>query len=1131
MLRKMNVFLWMVLLVSLIAFTAGDGYAREINTESSGTAELYKASAIGTTQNMINIGNWGYWFSHNGITGHDPFTGGSGGYYPRGTAGAVYEEGLVWGGIVDDPSSGTKLRVGGNTYRNGTQPGWWGSDPNDVRARIYRIRSDWATLTRAVVTTDAAELNNVSTDAVTAAMADEVIEQYLTDWKDWPTDLGAPYYDVDGNGQYNPIRDENDMPMIPEFNDDGTVKLDENGEPTGRDYPGIAQADQIMFYIINDDNAGRASDLYGSPPIGLEVQTTAWAYNQPTTGLGQIVFKKFKITNHSGFTIDSMYVSQWCDPDLGNYGDDLSGCDTTLSMMFAYNGFPTDGQYNAFGLAPAAVGYDFFQGPMVDGAAGDTAVFDLKKVPGKKNLPMTSYGYFTAGGTWSDPTLGEYEGTLQWYNLLRGFAPTDDVDNPTPFLVQTGDDAGQPTKYPFSGDPVTGAGDVDGTVDEPGDRRMLQCSGPFTMEDGDVQEVVVAVIGGLGASNTQSVADMKSTDDVAQTVYNSLFQIVPKPPEAPQVNAVALNDQIVLNWGWNESAVKKTEEPVIINYEFEGYNVYQMTSPTAGINDPSTVRVATFDKVNGVRMIKSSFFSSEFGTVVELPVQYGTDSGIQRAMVIEKDYINNDNLRRGTPYYFAVTAYNFDPNLIRDRALESSATVYTVTPQDAKPGFRYGVEEAGTDIEVTHTGPSDGQVVVSVLDPTQLTGHTYQVMFEVDDDTTSPTYDEVVYNVFDSTASEYVLTKQRQVESLTDGAVINVDGLNIVVAGPPPGLKATYETDGNDVVVDPYVSILVPSLGTTGYLLSNRAGIPADIGNYARDFDRFDFWGMDDVIFDFADSSLTWDYIGETIHFDTTDGSPYYAPFAVYRHIFSTGEMQRLVAGFWDTDGSGTWNIDGNWFGPIYGAPSYEPVYCWLPYDAAGNEISYDPANEAQYIADNDLYTSFYTTWGSATGPVTYPYITATLWTMYLSNATLPFGNKVWLVTNKPNTAADIFSFKAPATDYSQELAKEDVGNVNVFPNPYYAGNELETSRFNRFVTFNHLPGKATFRIFNLAGVQVRKLEKDSDSQFHRWDLLNETGLPVASGIYIVHVDMPDLGEEKVLKVVIVQAQQVLEYY
>ncbi len=102
---------------------------------------------------------------------------------------------------------------------------------------------------------------------------------------------------------------------------------------------------------------------------------------------------------------------------------------------------------------------------------------------------------------------------------------------------------------------------------------------------------------------------------------------------------------------------------------------------------------------------------------------------------------------------------------------------------------------------------------------------------------------------------------------------------------------------------------------------------------------------------------------------------------------------------------------------------------------------------------------------------------------------------------------------------------------MGVFPNPYYAFNPLETNRLARFVTFNNLPPKATIRIFNLAGQLVRIIDKNNPSQFQKWDLLNQETLPVASGLYIAHIEMPDIGVTKILKLVIIQEAEVLETF
>jgi hypothetical protein len=75
------------------------------------------------------------------------------------------------------------------------------------------------------------------------------------------------------------------------------------------------------------------------------------------------------------------------------------------------------------------------------------------------------------------------------------------------------------------------------------------------------------------------------------------------------------------------------------------------------------------------------------------------------------------------------------------------------------------------------------------------------------------------------------------------------------------------------------------------------------------------------------------------------------------------------------------------------------------------------------------------------------------------------------------------------------------------------------------------LPDKAKIRIFNLAGVLVRTMDKDDPEQFAYWDLANEDGLPVASGLYIAYIELPDLGTTKILKLAIVQEQQVLDRF
>jgi hypothetical protein len=109
------------------------------------------------------------------------------------------------------------------------------------------------------------------------------------------------------------------------------------------------------------------------------------------------------------------------------------------------------------------------------------------------------------------------------------------------------------------------------------------------------------------------------------------------------------------------------------------------------------------------------------------------------------------------------------------------------------------------------------------------------------------------------------------------------------------------------------------------------------------------------------------------------------------------------------------------------------------------------------------------------------------------------------------------------------ELARADISLINVFPNPFYGTSLTPTGVTRKSVTFSHLPDKAIIRIFNLSGVLVRVLVKDDApgmSQFIKWDLQNHSGLPVASGLYLAYIEMPELSVTKVLKIVVIQEEE-----
>jgi hypothetical protein len=154
-------------------------------------------------------------------------------------------------------------------------------------------------------------------------------------------------------------------------------------------------------------------------------------------------------------------------------------------------------------------------------------------------------------------------------------------------------------------------------------------------------------------------------------------------------------------------------------------------------------------------------------------------------------------------------------------------------------------------------------------------------------------------------------------------------------------------------------------------------------------------------------------------------------------------------------------------------------------------------------------------------------------WVIYVSDFTI--GDVVKLVYDNPlQIGSDTFTFSTKALAYSSSTAKDEVQRINVFPNPYYGYQYREGSRDQHYVTFSHLPQNAIIRVFDLSGVLVKTINHRSNtpnSQFDTWNLQNDSGYPVASGVYVVYIDMPDIGATKILKLAVIQEQQILKVY
>lgn len=116
-------------------------------------------------------------------------------------------------------------------------------------------------------------------------------------------------------------------------------------------------------------------------------------------------------------------------------------------------------------------------------------------------------------------------------------------------------------------------------------------------------------------------------------------------------------------------------------------------------------------------------------------------------------------------------------------------------------------------------------------------------------------------------------------------------------------------------------------------------------------------------------------------------------------------------------------------------------------------------------------------------------------------------------------------------------VAKNALDLIRIVPNPYLAYSQYETTQFDTRIKIINLPNKCTVSIFSIDGTFIRRYTRaidvnpatnakvdisdgaaltDGDINLDSsldWDLKNDKGVPVSSGVYIVHIKADGLGE------------------
>jgi hypothetical protein len=499
----------------------------------------------------------------------------------------------------------------------------------------------------------------------------------------------APFYDVDGDGFYDPSVGD-----IPDF--DVTLERGCGAQLFG---------DQNIFWVFNDK--GNVHTETGRPGIGLEIQAQAFGFIT-NDEINNATFLKYKIINKSSFRMDSTFFGFWDDADLGYYLDDYVGCDVGLGMGILYNGNAVDGsgQATSYGANPPAIGIDFFEGPFADPDGLDNAA---------STRPASFLNY---GDTFIDnERLGMckfvyYNNTSS--NVNGNPDPGDDVYQ---YLTATWKNGQRIT---YGGDGITGSSIVcdymfPGNTDQqqyfgtngaavplwdevssgnqPNDRRFVISSGPFTLQPGAVNYITAGVpwARATQGGNLASVALLKGADAKLQQLFNNCFATL-DGPTAPILSIRELDNELILSWSnpqfgtnnvnenYKEDYDKSTNADSV--YRFQGYQIYQLkdasVSSTELYNPDKARLVFQCDKKDNIAQIVNYTNDINLSAVIPQEMVNGENKGVVHSISIKSDKFATGvtNLVNFKKYYYTILAYAYSPTQVP----VSLATLKDYTP-------------------------------------------------------------------------------------------------------------------------------------------------------------------------------------------------------------------------------------------------------------------------------------------------------------------------------------------------------------------------------------------------------------------------------------------------------------------
>jgi hypothetical protein len=979
----------------------------------------------------------------------------------------------------------------------------------------------------------AAEVDNVRSETIHILSessldfdsTDKNAEMYQQGWEPLP-------------GYFNPYQDSPAMSHKPEtWPDSWPDKMDQDdqgwpGTWNGYFGKGVMQADQESYFVM-DDHANNEFDFYpdanDSNRCGLGFLVKARGLQWSHVLAEDCIFWLYDITNIGTYNHEKVVFGEVFDGFIGGFGDEHDDCasfDQTGDMDITYS-WDYDG-VGVGGWGPVGYfGYAFLESPgdATDGIDNDEdGLFDEKRDSGPGEYIFGPVGiYGSEKWHWSGDEDGDWvgftdvNGNGKWdtedtdgdgildldedvnrngfldYEPLNDDLGMDGIGPESPDY--TGPDQGQGDGIPTDQEPHFDRTDIDESdqigltsmeshmensiylsYDEaiwellkPGhfapiaqntNTEFFYGSGYFPLLPDRTERFSLALLMG------EDYNDIIKNKQTVQQIYNNNYNFT-KPPLTPRLTAVPGDRKVTLYW---DRRAESSIDPVY-GRDFEGYVIYKSTDPgfleVKNITDSYgniTYRkpIAQFDLNDGLKGPHPIAMGEEVGVSTGASYNIGYDTGLVHSF-IDSGQTWTGALENGQTYYYALVSYDkgYDDDFF-DRGLSFKPFLQPISPT-----------ECPTVIE------------------TDAAGHV--------------TFNDINTAIVIPNAPVAGYTAPG-IEDMNLQSCVGTGNVTINILSP----LEVKDNHTYQIVFD------VDSLAGTTYSIEDVTSFPSTpmlSSSYIHGEENFVFDGLmiqvwNDSVIAYDDNLSKWSE-GDCNYdinacLNNNLGTPVIAYPADYEIQFGDVGIDRAV-----------------YFSPI-GPDVPVPFTIWNLTDSVkANFIVLDQDNSADwssgdriYLVNGDNFSNF--------KPI-YWMITLTAPPDTVATPIHPeSGDVAFIYTTKPFRTGDIITFKTKASSINKKRAKSELDDIAVVPDPYVAAASWESKHFystgrgERKIDFIHLPKKCTIRIFTVRGELVDTIEHDKplNDGSESWDLRSKDGMDIAYGIYVFHVDAPDIGQK-----------------